>query len=269
MELRHFSPAQTLMLLAPLGVAGRNLMKYSFLDLVFNGYLKVYRDWRLPHPRSHRERLYTFVSRGERFHDYSPNDHQDPFIAPFLQDDREYQVRTLIQKIYGECGRGPGFKRAFVYKELQQAGYFKTSSGLKYLNFFVLSKTGIKVRKQLKAILDDANANLSRTVYNNPEEAKKILSRLGSNVLLLENFNDELVGKLKPIFEELGNLTAGPKIDYLDRTDQFELLLYAFLDNLDHFNSSFESFDTAFDFSDGGFGSYDAGDFGGDSFGDI
>ncbi len=270
MELRDFTPAQTLMLTKPLGVTGKDLMKYSFLDLIYRGVLKVYRDWRLPNPRDTRERLYTFVSRGELFKNYQNSYHQDPFIEPFIKDDYEYQVRTLVRKIFKESGKGSGFKSGRVYKQLKEEGYFTTSFGLKNLNFFFLNKHGSTLKTKFKNILKEADEALPMFAISNKEEAKKIISILGSNILLLECFNDELIKKLKPIFGELGqkyeHYSDGP---VLDHEDLFEVLFYAFLDTIDYFDSSFNSFDSSFDFGGSDFGGdFGAGDFGGD-FGGI
>lgn len=67
MDIKEFTPTEVLMLTSPFGVSGKNLTKYAFLDLVFNNYLIVYQDYRQSHPRDPHERLYTLVSRGERF----------------------------------------------------------------------------------------------------------------------------------------------------------------------------------------------------------
>lgn len=268
MHLKNFTPAQTLMITAPMGVSGQNLMKYSFLDLVYNGYLRVYRDWRLPHPRDSRERLYTFVARGDRFNSYVSRQHQDPFVNPFLADDYEYQVRTLVKKVFKENGKTHGFKSKVVYKEMQKAGYFHTSAGLKYINLFFLNGKGSELKRKFNSILKEADETLPEAATKNPEKAKKILNELGSNVLLLDSFNDELIEKLKPIFEEVGKTVSTSSGDYIDRSDVFEFVFYSFLDTLDYFDSSFDSFDTTFDFGDGGFGDFDAGGFDGGDFGD-
>ena len=98
----------------------------------------------------------------------------------------------------------------------------------------------------------------------NKEKAKKILTTLGSNVLLLECFNDELIEQLKPIFSDLGkkydNFSEGT---FVDHEYMFEFLFYSFLDTVDYFDSSFDSFDSSFDFDSSDFG----GDFGGSDFG--
>ena len=264
MQLKNLTPAQTLML------SGKNLIKYSFLDLVYNGYLKVYRDWRLAHPNDARERLYTFVARGDRFSNYNACRHQDPFIAPFLEDDYEYQVRTLVKKIYQDNGKGQGFKSRIVYKEMKKAGYFSTSAGLKHINLFFLNGKGAQLKKQINNALKEADKTLPEAAKNNPDHAKKILNDLGANVLLLDNFNDELIESLKPIFEDAEKTISTSSFDYITRYDAFEFLFYSFLDTLDHFDASFDSFDTTFDFSEGGFGDFDGGGFdGGDIGGDL
>ena len=269
MELNNFTPAQTLMITRPLGVAGTDLMKYSFLDLVYRGILNVYKDWRLPHPRDTRERLYTFVSRGKLYTSHSGSFHQDPFVQPFKDHDCEYQVRVLAKKVYKESGNASGFKSTRVYKQLRTEGFFTTSLGLKYLNFFFLNGNGSKLRRKFKSVLKEADESLPRYADSDKEKAKNILTTLGSNVLLLECFKDELIERLKPLFSEFGDdHNRFPKSPMEGYGDMFEILFYAFLDTMDYFDSSFDSFDSSFDFGSSDFGGdIGGGDFGGGDFG--
>ncbi len=269
MEINKFTPAQTLILTKPVISSGKELMKYSFLDLIYRGVLKVYKEWRLPHPNDARERLYTFVSRGEHFQAYKSSYHQDPFVDPFKEDDYEYQVRFLVKKVYNEMGSTSSFKSKKVYKQLKNEGYFTTSLGLKYLHLFFLNGQGSKLKRKFKNILEEAEESLPKFVNTKPEDAKKILTNLGSNVLLLKCFNDELIEQLKPLFNELGSKYENPTTSpYVDE-EVFEWLFYSFLDTIDGFDSSFESFDSSFDFGNSDFGGSDfgGGDFGGGDFG--
>ena len=240
MDIKNFTPAQTLMITQPIGVSGSELMKYSFLDLVYRGILKIYKDWRTPHPNDVRDRLYTFVVRGERFETYQPSYHQDPFVNHFKEDDYEYKIRTLLKHIYNEVGKGPGFKTKWVYQQLRNDSYFNSSFGLKNLNFYFLNSRGSDLKRKFRKFLKEADQALPKLVKNQKDEAKKILATLGSNVLLLECFNDELIEQLKPMFTNLD-------VDYdtisdrsiIDHEDMYELLFYSFLDTIDYFDSFF------------------------------
>jgi len=267
MEINQLTPAQSLMITAPFGVSGKSLIKYAFLDLIFNGFLNVYKEWRLPHPNDARERLYTFVSRGENFDKWFLKKHQIPFMEPFFEGDYEYQVRTLIQNIYKDVNKGTGYKSKLVYKELQSAKYFTTSLGLKYLNVFILSSKGSKMKRMINEILIDAEKELPKLLVEDPAGARELLRKLGPNVLLLDNFNDELLEQLRPLFEGIGKEYSDQTGTLMDQLDAFELLFYSFLDTIDLFDASFESFDSTFDFSGDGFG--DLGGFDGGDFGDF
>ncbi len=263
MEIKHFTPAQTLMITKPIGVNGRDLMKYSFLDLVYRGILKVYREWRLPHPNDAQEQLYTFVSRGDRFQDYVGSLHQDPFVNPFEEDNYEYQVRTLVKKVFKEQGKASGFKLKRVYEELRINGYFASSYGLKYMKLFFLNETGSGLKKKFKQILEEAEKSLPKVLKYDKNETKEILSTLGSNILLLECFDDHMIKQLKSTFAEEEVLVKQSDEIMLDRLDTFEVLFYAFLDTIEYFDASFDSFDSSFDFGGSDFG----GDFGGGDWG--
>ncbi len=265
MELSDFTPAQTLMLIKPSKVDGKDLLKYSFLDLIYKEKLKIYQDWRLPHPRETRERLYTIVARGKQFSNNGNSFHQDPFVSPFQAKDVEYQVRTLIKKVYLNSGKGPGFKSNWVYKQLKEEGYFMTSLGFKKLDIFFLNSEGSSLKSKFNTILKDAENSLPHLVKSNKEKTKEIISTLGSNILLLDCFNDELIKQLKPLFKEIGDKNLSQSSEsYVDFGDASELMFYGFLDTIDYFDSSFDSFlDATFDVSGFDIG----GDFGGFDFG--
>ena len=249
-----------------MGVTGSDLMKYSFLDLVYKGVLKVYKDWRLPHPRDARERHYTFVAKGERFKAYVKTDHQDPFVAPFLAEDCEYQLRFLVKRVLNTIGKAPKFKSNKVYKELKDNGYFTSFFWLKYLNLFLLNSKGSQLKKDFKSILKEADDTLPKFVETNPEKTKQMLAALGSNILLLNCFNDEFIAQLKKLFGELDKAIEHiPGIAIGMGEQVFEVLFYTFLDSIDYFDNSFETFDASFDFGGGDFG----GDLGGGDWGGI
>lgn len=249
-----------------MGVTGQNLIKYSFLDLVYKGILKIHKDWRQSHPRDPRLRLYTLVAKGPNFESYSSKIHQDPFVGPFHGNDDEFQVKGFVQSIYKQCEEFIGFKTKYVYRELKHNGLFGTSLGLKKVNIFFLNGNGKSVKRELNNELLVAEKNLPKYAKEDPEKAKNLIAGLGANIMLLNSFNDELVESLKPIFNDLGKTDTFESTGYLETgPDWTDILFYSFLDTLETFDYSFESFDSTFDFG-GGFGEV-SGDFG--DIGDI
>ncbi len=251
MKISSFTPAQTLMITAPLGVSGKNLLKYSFLDLVFKGVLQVYTEWRLSHPRDPRERRYTLVSRGKNYNSYSSTIHQQPFVQPFEEYDCEFQVRSLLKRVYEKCERSTGFKFNYVYPELKKHGYFHSSFGLKNLNIFFLNSAGKRLKSQFKDQLSQAEQLLSRYAEEENSKAIEVVNQLGSNLLLLENFNAELMESLRPMlahfdqnFHDKGGLDS-----VIDPMDSFEFMFWSFLSNMDTMDMSFDYFKSTIDFS--------------------
>lgn len=269
MKLKDFTPAQVLMITKSFSTSGKDLMKYSFLDLVFKGVLKVYTEWKLPHPRETRERLYTYVARGEQFENFDGNLHQALFIEPFLEDDYEYQVRSLIKEVYLDLGEQSVFKLDYVYKQLIDEGYYSPSYGFKNVGLFFLNKDGKKLKKLFQEELKIAEEKLPILVDSDKDGTLKLLSKLGSNVLLLESFSDDLVEKLKEIFSGIDtNLKNYEGLNSNSWDFAFEVVFGTFLTTMDFFDSSFESFDSSFDFSSSDFSSdYGGGDLGGGDFG--
>ena len=254
------------MLLSPIRVSGKELLKHSFLDLVFRGILRVYQAWHPSHPRDPHERLYTLVSRGKRYDAYVPSPHQDLFVEPFAKEDHAYQVRILLRNVYLD-GKASGFKRR-VYATLRQKRCFSASWGLKWLNLFFLNERGATAQKEFEKLLNLAEKKLPEYVKTDPEKARELITTLGSNVLLLDNFRDELLEKLPLVLRWPEHERERSTYDFDDFELDFpEMLTDFFLDTIGHFDTSFDSFDAALDLGNIDTGGGFSGDMGGDFMG--
>ncbi|KXX70888.1 hypothetical protein [Flammeovirga sp. SJP92] len=199
MSLTDFTPAQLLMLTQPKSISGKTLLRYSFIDLVLKGILTIHKEMRLPHATSSEAREYTYVTRGINFdkHDYSY--HQYLFIQAFQGGDYEYQLRALLRKVLKEGGNSDGFKSQLVYKELRKAGYFKRSFGLNEFNVFFLTKKGKRARQEAATTLKQGNDFLCDLIKNDLEKATQYISEIGTNIVLLKCYNDELIKELETV----------------------------------------------------------------------
>ncbi|MEL7222427.1 MAG: hypothetical protein AAGJ93_13985, partial [Bacteroidota bacterium] len=146
MNIADFTAAEVLMITRPSSGTGRELMKYSLMDLVLKQQLRVYSEWRKPHERD-RERCYTYVSRGKKFDSYHANRYQDQWIDHF-KEDNEYQLYILAKYIYKRTKKGSYFKKKYVYKALREQSIFNSSFGFKHLNTFFLSRKGYELQQK-------------------------------------------------------------------------------------------------------------------------
>ena len=258
MQLNSFTPAETLMLLSPLGVSGKDLIKYSLLDLAFRGILRIYQEWGFVHPRDPYERLRTFITTGRNYSTKLLLPHQTPFFAPFDDPKDVYLLRTFLREVYQENGRAAGFKSKGVYKSLQQKGYFSTSLGLKKLNIYFINNNGLALQKKFAATMKKAEHQFPICVKTDVEQARNLLNELGTNVLLLECFDDHVQELLQLL--QLPDARALEESSGVDIIDLFELST-DFIEVFDCFDS-LNDLESSLDI-----GSIDVGswDFGGDS----
>lgn len=271
MKLSSLTPAETLMLLRPNNVSGKELLKYTFLNLIFNNILIIYKDWRKSNPRDKHARLHTFISRGTSFEQYQSLEHQDIFAYPFKRKNLEFKLRFLLRKVYKQLGKKtPKFKSDYVYQDLKNKGYFKLSIGFGSYYYYFLNNKGKKASKELKKQLDKIENDLPKFLNEDHSKAKELIHQLGSNILLLKCFNDDLINKIKTSFEGLSETTKISKSSILNYDDLNGIFLYSFIDLMDSLEFSFDildqSFDYSFSFSDSDFS---AGDLVFDSFGDF
>jgi len=74
--IRDWTPAEVLMILTPNTFNGRDMMKYTFLDLIMKGVLK-YEKVETAGKTSHN------ISGEPLLHSYQPKEHEAVFLAPF------------------------------------------------------------------------------------------------------------------------------------------------------------------------------------------
>jgi len=178
MNIKEYSPAQTLMITNPHSCNGLELIKFSFLDLIYNGILKIYKDWRLPHPRHEQERLYTFISRGSNFENYKRNIYQHDFVSPFLSGNVEFQVRTLIRESFKAIEDPKDFKSEQIYRDLQVNKVFKNTLFLERFGLFLLNKHGKNLQNSFSKQLKEAEHLIPTYVDSNPTKACELLKGL-------------------------------------------------------------------------------------------
>ncbi|ANQ51589.2 hypothetical protein MY04_4247 [Flammeovirga sp. MY04] len=245
MNLQEFTPAQTHMILYPRKSKNTDLLKFALFDLLFIDILMIEEEWKYPHPRSQRESLYIYISRGKKYNQYIKRPHQDIFLRPFEEKNRRIQLRKLIKEVLPSCGNGQGYKAIQLNNEFKEFGIFHQLLSLKDFSLFFLNSKGKKLRSQFKTKLDSYNRRLlSRDFSKN--ELLEILKEIGSNIFLLDNFNSDLIEKMDVNFSNL-HITSPMKevseynFAFETAFDMMSISLLMDMDISDTISSSFES----------------------------
>jgi hypothetical protein len=199
MNIKDFTAAQSLMLLNP-KASEKDLIKYTFLDLIFKGILNVEQVWRKPNPRDPRPIRYTYVSLGESYNPLKIKYHQEPFID-FFEDVEKAQMLELIRYVFNEDDLG--FKVSRMYIELRNSGFLYSILGLEKSHIIWLTKMGKRISKQIDNEIFSADEILPKLISTDKEKAQEILDNLGPNVLLLDCYDENTIPGLEGKIESL------------------------------------------------------------------
>ncbi|WP_044205608.1 hypothetical protein [Flammeovirga sp. OC4] len=258
MDFRKLTPAQTYMILKPIKSKNTDLMKYALLDLLYKEILELEQEWKYPHPRRRRESLFIYITRGKNFDQYIEKPHQDIFIQSFTSKNRRIQLRKLIKEALPLCSNGQGYKALQLIKEFKSYGIFNHAICVKDFNLFFLNSKGRSLRNTIKNTLYQHNEVLASEDLCNTK-LSKIIKELGSNIFLLENFNNELVKKVdvNMRFEVKNVVDIEPDLELDTLFEVLSTPLFMNIDLIDSFSSIFDAsyttdfnnFDSSSDFS--------------------
>ncbi|OHX65433.1 hypothetical protein NH26_03255 [Flammeovirga pacifica] len=88
MDFQKFTPALTHMILNPIKSKNTELLKFALYDLVFIDILILEQEWKFPHARSRSESLYLYISRGNKFNQYTKK-----YIKIFLLNHSRLRIK--------------------------------------------------------------------------------------------------------------------------------------------------------------------------------
>lgn len=259
-DSQNISPVDALIIQYPKGVTGKELIKFTFLELLYQGVFKINEEWRKVHNNSSYERKYIYIEKGPGFSSFVGKLYHKPFLLPFKNRDVRFQLHLLLRKIVKEFKNTSRFKRKAVFYQLKKEGYLHDAVGLSFVNLIFLTKKGRDFQLALK---DNLREELRRlTDECTPETVEQVKTKLGACILLLLDEERELKEKISNILKkesQTENWAEKGGIDLYDDEWLFLSLSYL-LDFMDTTQSVFDSFETG-DFS-GDFG--DVGGFDGD-----
>jgi len=198
MKLTPLNPAQAFLLLKLEKATDQELLKYTFLHLIYNNILKIHHEWRIPHPRDPTPRLHTLLSKGSNFHLFPQLAYQHPFTHPFIREDKSYPLFPFLQEIGTKYWHND-YKLTQVYPYLVRHHYFNSSLGLKNYGLFFLTKKGKDVQKRIDYQLGEAEIELPHLIKSSPQKTVLLLQELGANVLLLQCFHQELIMQFRSV----------------------------------------------------------------------
>ena len=248
--LSKITPAETMLIKDCTSVQLKDLMKYTFMDLLLKKVIEIKEISRKSHPRDKYSRTYTYVVSSKNFNKYKPKNHELIYLSPFTKSPSiQILFKNFIKMAYDSSNGSWNYKKT-TRSNREINPYFKDTF---FLNLFRLNKLtddGIKLKKEISNYLIDIDKNINHLLLNDKKKGLELLLSIGGNVFLLNNLDFQL---LKTIDKELLNQQKVLYNDTYDSDSDWWLYIdffeggYEFDSYFDSFDETLNSFDSEFD----------------------
>ena len=190
-HLTQFLPAQTLLLL-DVECSLRELLKVTFMDLLFKRVLQTIHVESQPHPLT-RVHTSTYVMQGANYSSYQPMPHEEVFTSPFMdRSELDILFRHLVKVAYERSGGLRKYKRLLSDK-LEPLDLVERWFWHQLFGGCSTTAKGEELSAILRQELQELSSTLPHLIENEPEKALKILGDIKGNVFLLEGFDFKLL----------------------------------------------------------------------------
>ena len=252
--LSNITPAETL-LIKDNGTSDlKNLMKFTFMDLLLKKVIEIKKVNSRPHPRD-RERTYTYVVSGKNMTKYAPKKHELIFINSFIKSPSlQILFKNYISMVYGYANGKTSYKKR-IKSNKEIGDYFNQSILLNLFGINKLTQEGASIQKEIKAYLIEIDNNINHLLTDDKEKGLKLLLQIKGNIFLLKNLDFELLKQIdKELLKQHKNQSGDTYdsgsdwwfyIDFYENSSSFESHFNNFEDTLSTFESDFDSFDTS------------------------
>lgn len=196
--ITQLTPAETYLLTQGSSVLLKDLLKYTFIDLLFKRVLNIMKP-----TNRYKTLSANNICIGSQFTTYSPRKHELAFLEIFNKSrDLNIMFYQLVKIAYQYANS----KHKFVFKHLFNTPYISKSleiSPLKNLFFNIqLTEEGVLLKHTITSELNELEKNFPKLIRNNPQESKAILDKIKGNIFLLKNFDFELLKEIEPALKK-------------------------------------------------------------------
>lgn len=191
MKLSEFTPAETLLLTRGSNVLLKDLLKYTFMDLLLRKVLLLTRKKYQPDTRSTAVTL-KYISAGPLLHRCGALPHEQVFTSPFLQGKRSIQFRFMIKLAYEQTSKFSDYDPVILespsIKKFVKRNFFHRLFG-----GYGWSEDGKRVAEVLKLELQSLEQNLPIWIKDDQAKAIEIFKAIRGNVFLLKTVDFKLL----------------------------------------------------------------------------
>lgn len=242
-----YSPAESILIIdskVPLNA----LLKYTFLDLVFQQVLKI--DYLNANPSANQPAQIQdiYILAGKNFGKKGPKEHEIIFLKPFvLSRGIQINLKQFLRVISDNCGGSAAFKRKIRSNNgIDQ--YFRTDFISRLFSPNRLNEAGIKEQAILQNALAVADRDYKKLAQTDFKQAVQIIFKLKGNAMLLRNIDPRIIAEFKKLNSSLDRSIFHHETDLFDIW--YTLVLIDDFDSHGHFEQVMDSIDAESSSSD-------------------
>lgn len=251
--LSKITPAETILIRDGAAAQLKDLMKYTFMDLVLKKVIEIKEINKKSHPRDNHVSIYTYVVSGKNFSRYRPKNHELPFLSPFI---KSQSIKILFKhfiKMAYDASNGSWEYQKKTRSNLEINQYFKETFISNLFRIIKLTDKGIHLRNKISNYLKQIDRTINNLLKNDNKKGLELLLSLGGNIFLLKKFDFKLLKKIdKELLKHQRVMHSDDsESDWWMYMDFFEddYLIDSYFDSFDSFDDTLDSFDSEFDAS--------------------
>lgn len=192
--LSELTPAEILVLTKE-NVTHQELLKITFIDLLFKKVLKIYKVERRPNIRD-SIRTYQYVATGENYTNYKSENHERLFLSPFNQDNTiEILFQNLIKISYQKSRTVSDLKNDII-KSSNLKNCFSQNIFHKLFYGYNFTEIGNEVKRKVKIEIQNLGNEFSEINSIENQKAIELIKIIGANIFILVNIDYELLHQI-------------------------------------------------------------------------
>jgi hypothetical protein len=203
MELSKLSPAQTYILIEGKDASQKDLLKYTFMDLLLKQVLATSKR-NVKASKHDPLQVITYVSIGKNFRGYKPLAHELVFLQTFQKSKTLSIIFRHVVKMGYENSQGKKHYQNIITNTKEFEGCIKRDFLDRLLSGFSLTEKGITLKNKLKEELVYLDEHLPSIINYDKQKSLEILKQIKGNIFLLKNIDFEMLAEIdKKLIEEM------------------------------------------------------------------
>lgn len=191
MRLSEFTPAETLLLTKGSNVLLKDLLKYTFMDLLLRKVLLLTRKKYQPDARSKGVTM-KYISAGTAFNSYQALSHEQVFTSPFLQGKRNIQFRFMIKMAVEQAAKFSDYD-PLILESSSINKFVKKNIFHRVFGGYTWTSEGKDLGELLKKELQLLDKDLPLWMKQDQKKALEVFTSIKGNVFLLKNVDFQLL----------------------------------------------------------------------------